>query len=672
MDSATATTDKRQSSSRRQQKQAGPPGKPSKACVPCRARKVKCDAALRGLPCSGCVSRQCPESCVLSARKRRKRAESSLASPRKGESLIQRGDVYVLSSPPDYATDSGQSTHAEDLGSEKLDEAACAERFSHCHHISDPLSCQLHYLNVLKDAVHDTASNQQHGGPINASNPRQEDNLTSQIRILSKLPQLDDSYKEFLTKKGVFDLPPQRYLDVLIKTYFAYVYPFAPVIDRIDFIRNYRAGNYSLFLLYAMLATATLHAPPDVISGCGFEDRSTAQASFSGKATLLHDFHFETDLLPMLQGSLILGVVILDHSTDKDYHYWFYNSTRLAVKLDIHKISMRDDKSSRLSKLYRRIWLLLYCRDSFFHLLSGTRTLQLIGNDPQMRPITKNDWELEEIPVDFQSLLLPISNRQKCSFSLHCELAQIFGRLLSAITNDQEKDPRQLIRPLDAWRMSLAEKMQIRDQSSDGDMYYAELRGSSYRFEFVICRLIRRRWQSRDAERCEWAKQRLRSAIFELDAIAGRMLANGTIQDFPVSFITAMPTLLALHIESALDTSETDLVRSMSRISISQMMLVLGELKEIPVIKRAIPIFEMVLSKKSLSSAPHATVEQHMPQTPADECTRNESNDQSRMQSGVLSFQDAQEEYTSFLGEFMDFDVLDRWELGQLDFPGTF
>lgn len=262
-----------------------------------------------------------------------------------------------MSSPPDYATDSGRSTHAEDLGSEKLDEATHTERFSHCHPISNSLNCQLHYLNVLKDAVDDTASDQQHGDPINASsNPRQEDTLTSQIQILSKLPQLDDSYKEFLTKKGVFDLPPRRYLyftskqpyilnfcshiirDVLIKTYFAYVYPFAPVIDRIDFIRNYRLGKYSLFLLYAMLATATLHAPPDVISGCGFEDRSTAQACFSAKATLLHDFHFESDLLPMLQGSLILGVVILDHSTDKDYHYWFYNSTRLAVKLDIHKM----------------------------------------------------------------------------------------------------------------------------------------------------------------------------------------------------------------------------------------------------------------------------------------------------------------------------------------------
>lgn len=276
-------------------------------------------------------------------------------------------------------------------------------------------------------------------------------------------------------------------------------------------------------------------------------------------------------------------------------------------------------------------------------------------------------------------------------------IVSVVGRLLSTITNDQEKDPRKLIRLLDAWRMSLAEKMQIRDQSPDGDIYYAELRGSSYRFESIICRLIRRRWQSRNVERCEWAKQRLRSAIFELDAIAGRMLANGTIQEFPVSLyvhlsafisfvftivpiltsslyssITVMPTLLALHIESALDTSETDLIRSMSRISISQTMLVLGELKEIPVIKRAIPIFEMVLSKKSLYSVPHATAEQHVLQTPADEFSRNESHTSSRTQSGVFLLQEAQGEYSSFLGDFMDFDLLDRWELGQLDFPGTF
>ena len=56
------------------------------------------------------------------------------------------------------------------------------------------------------------------------------------------------------------------------------------------------------------------------------------------KATLLHDFQVERDLLHMLQGSSILGIVILDQPTDKDFHYWHYNSVRLAVKLDIHKV----------------------------------------------------------------------------------------------------------------------------------------------------------------------------------------------------------------------------------------------------------------------------------------------------------------------------------------------
>ena len=46
----------------------------NKACVPCRARKIKCDAAVVGVPCSSCTSRQSSaRECVLSDRKRRTR-----------------------------------------------------------------------------------------------------------------------------------------------------------------------------------------------------------------------------------------------------------------------------------------------------------------------------------------------------------------------------------------------------------------------------------------------------------------------------------------------------------------------------------------------------------------------------------------------------------------------
>ena len=49
--------------------------KVNKACVPCHARKIKCDAMIVGLPCSSCKSRQqCTEDCVPLVRKGRTRS----------------------------------------------------------------------------------------------------------------------------------------------------------------------------------------------------------------------------------------------------------------------------------------------------------------------------------------------------------------------------------------------------------------------------------------------------------------------------------------------------------------------------------------------------------------------------------------------------------------------
>lgn len=84
-----------------------------------------------------------------------------------------------------------------------------------------------------------------------------------------------------------------------------------------------------------MLIPATLHAPADLLSACGFASRSAAQESFFSKAKLLHDFAPEEDTMLMLQASIILSMVILDHPSDRDFSYWFHNAVRLATKLDL-------------------------------------------------------------------------------------------------------------------------------------------------------------------------------------------------------------------------------------------------------------------------------------------------------------------------------------------------
>ena len=134
-----------------------------------------------------------------------------------------------------------------------------------------------------------------------------------------------------------------------------------------------------------------------------------------------------------------------------------------------------------------------------------------------------------------------------------------------------------------------------------------------------------------------------------------------------------MTMLLALHIESALDPAETDLIRSMARISINQTMLVLIQGKEIPALKRALPIFEEILAKKSLYMVPPNIPGQVPAQSQPQDNGRADTYASPQIQVGVVPSQLEQyENNPSFDVDFLEFDFLDGWQIGQLDFTGQY
>ncbi|KAF2228834.1 hypothetical protein EV356DRAFT_537744 [Viridothelium virens] len=638
--------------------------KANKACVPCRVRKVKCDAAVSGLPCSSCTSRQCTKDCVLPVRKRRTRKViHDLPIP----SHVRTTGIPATSnsSQLDSLHESDRSNQSERLYQSEQPSTSDSLDFQSPRQTEPDLL----YLNILNDAVKETTESSRHSTPYR---PRPEDSFTPRNCLWTKLPQLDDLDNEYLVKKGVFDLPPPRHLDNFIKTYFDHVYPFAPVIDRADFIRGYQSGDCSLFLLRVLLTPASLHAPADVLSACGFASRSAAQESFFSKAKLLHDFAAEDDPLLMLQGSIILCTVILDRPTDRDFGYWFHNAIRLATKLDLRNTCVQEDKPCKVLKLYRRIWWALYSLD-VFHVFVNTRRSRLLENTSAIKLRTEDDYEAEDVSGASSGLLSAITPQQRALPVVHCELAQIFGQCLSTVISKPQQDPRQMMHPLDAWRNSLAAKMHVGGNTGT-DVYYLNAQAMSYRFECILCRLIRRCWQqSQHADWSDWAKQRLRSAILELDTIAMRVLTSGTLQDFPISFITTITALLALHIESALDPAETDLVRSMARISISQTMLVLTQGKDIPALKRALPIFEEILAKKNLSLVPPNSLGQVPAQSQSQDNSMADAYASPHTQISVVSSQLEQcENIPSFDADFLGFEFLDEWQIGQLDFTGRY
>jgi hypothetical protein len=129
-----------------------------------------------------------------------------------------------------------------------------------------------------------------------------------------------------------------------------------------------------------------------------------------------------------------------------------------------------------------------------------------------------------------------------------------------------------------------------------------------------------------------------------------------------------MTVLLALNIESALSPTESGLVRSMAQISVSQIMLLLAQAKQMPVLQRALPIFEEILAKTNLLLVPSNTIGQVRPQSQPQETgmANQEVSTPAQVESQVLLLEDNQ----AFDLDFLGIDFLDEWEVGQMDFTG--
>jgi len=135
-----------------------------------------------------------------------------------------------------------------------------------------------------------------------------------------------------------------------------------------------------------------------------------------------------------------------------------------------------------------------------------------------------------------------------------------------------------------------------------------------------------------------------------------------------IASVTTMTALLALHIESALDLAETYLVRSMARISISQIMLLLNQGREIPALKRALPIFEEVLAKRDLYSVPPNILGQIPAQARPQDNNMAGAYASPHTQANVSPSQLEQRENNQLFDmDLLGFDFLGEWQYGQLD-----
>lgn len=111
----------------------------------------------------------------------------------------------------------------------------------------------------------------------------------------------------------------------------------------------------------------------------------------------------------------------------------------------------------------------------------------------------------------------------------------------------------------------------------------------------------------------------------------------------------------------------------MAKISISQAMLLLNEGKEIPVLKRALPVFEGILAKANLHSIALSVVDPVAAQSHLQDKSVADDDASPRSQASAPFSQLEQHDNTPlFDGDFLGFEFLDEWQVGQLDFTNRY
>ena len=124
----------------------------------------------------------------------------------------------------------------------------------------------------------------------------------------ARLTELDEVEIEILHRRGAFLLPPRALCDELVESFFKWVAPVVPVINRSRFMVRYRDNKNppSLLLLQAiLLAGSRVCCNPQLMDSNG--STTPAAITFYKRAKALYDANYEDDRVTIVQALVLMG-----------------------------------------------------------------------------------------------------------------------------------------------------------------------------------------------------------------------------------------------------------------------------------------------------------------------------------------------------------------------------
>ncbi|THX16270.1 hypothetical protein D6D13_01926 [Aureobasidium pullulans] len=454
----------------------------SRACETCHARKVRCDAASLGVPCTNCVAFNI--ECKIPSPKRKKTSSKQKDSNRYADHLpledapnfgsdredsssivqpspatvetparsdvISQAPMQMPQLPPrngvDYAAASGMppTTLSEKYQEQQQIHDATWSQYMKPKFARAPIkeAGRVAYLGEssnLSLLVHD-----KHGNSDVVHYPLPENVRGARARM----NELDELELRILHERGAFLLPPRQLCDELVDAFFTWIAPVVPVIDRNKFMRRYRDPKNppSLLLLQAiLLAGSRVCTNTQLMDANG--STTPAAMTFYKRAKALYDANYEDDRVTIVQAVILMGwywegpegkmreigevprECQSDIASDvtKNVFYWSRVAVVIAQGSGMHRSVEKSQLSQQDKRLWKRIWWTLFTRDRSVAVALG-RPCGINIEDSDVEMICEDDFIEDEAE---QSAEYPPDPIHIQFFLNYVKLCEIMGLVLS-------------------------------------------------------------------------------------------------------------------------------------------------------------------------------------------------------------------------------------------------
>ncbi|KAF6813376.1 hypothetical protein CPLU01_14665 [Colletotrichum plurivorum] len=274
-------------------------------------------------------------------------------------------------------------------------------------------------------------------------------------RSRSQSPALRPEELAFLEAKGALTAPASDTLDSLMSVFFDTVFPIYPIVNRQEFLRQYKLRKTPWILLHSLCSVAATFCPPQVLYRAGFDSRQQARWLFYSKAKVLFDVGYETDKIVLLQVAILMSFWGGGPDDIWNFYSWIGMGVTMAETIGCHRSMAGINIKAQDKSLLRRLWWVLVVRDA--------SSAALIG-----RPFKVNldHCDVEALsPADFEHDSAP----SECSASQHArhstlyqiqatKLTLILRRIIKACFQPQKEsslDSTSLRQLLGEWRSQL-------------------------------------------------------------------------------------------------------------------------------------------------------------------------------------------------------------------------